>query len=76
VFHFNVAIGNHFVYMVHLGPHVLHLVVNCFTCRSKGDCTGVVAVDLDLINCWLEELVEAEGMLASLGESKVLSFAG
>jgi len=66
--------------MVHLGPHVLHLVVNCFTCCSKGDCTGVVAVDLDQFDHWLEveeskELVEVERVLASLGKSIVLSFA-
>jgi len=67
--------------MVHLGPQVLHLVVNCSTCRSKGDCTGVIAVDLDQLDHWLEvkeskELVEVERMLASLGKSVVLSFAG
>jgi len=67
--------------MVHLGSQVLHLVVNCFTHCSKGDCTGVVTVDLDQLDCWLEvkeskELVEVEQVLASLGKSVVLSFAG
>jgi len=67
--------------MVHLGPHVLPLVVNCFTHCSKGDCTGVVTVDLDQLDHWLEveeskELVEVEHVLASLGKSLVLSFSG
>jgi len=60
--------------MVHLGPHLLHLVVHCFTHCSKGDCTGVIAVDLDQLDCRLEvkeskELVEVEHEL-------VLSFTG
>jgi hypothetical protein len=67
--------------MVHLGPHVLYLVVNCFTRCCKGDRTGVVTVDLDQLDHWLEveeskKLVEVEGVLASLGESVVLSFTG
>jgi len=67
--------------MVHLGPQVLYLVVKCFTCCSKGDCTGVVTVDLDQVDHWLEvkeskELVGVERMLARLGKSIVLSFAG